>query len=62
MTNQATTDGEGSSVGTGESRYSIIRCESPGAEHLAVIWDRLEEQVLDVIDAVQAAKYARDDL
>lgn len=43
-------------------RYLIVPCETPGAEHLAVIWDRLEEQVFDVIDARMSAKLAEDDL
>jgi len=45
-----------------ESRYQIIPCEDEGAEGLSVIWDRLEEQVIDVIDARIAAKYVEDDL
>ena len=43
-------------------RYQIIPCEAEGAEHLAVIWDRIEKQVFDVIDARDAAKYAENDL
>ena len=33
------------------SRYLIVPCEADGCGDLAVIWDRLEEQVIDVIDA-----------
>lgn len=33
-----------------ESRYVIIPCEAEPS--LAVIWDRLEGQVFDVIDAL----------
>lgn len=32
------------------SRYLIIPCEADGCEGLAVIWDRQEEQVVEVID------------
>jgi len=42
-------------------RYRIIRCEAEGCEDLAVIWDNLEEQVIDVISASMAARYATDD-
>lgn len=41
-------------------RYLIIPCESEPA--LAVIWDRLEEQVFDVIDSREAAKHVEDAL
>lgn len=44
-----------------EDRYQIIPCEAEGAEHPSVIWDRLEEQVVDVIDAAEAARYAAPD-
>lgn len=40
-------------------RYLVSPCES--APDLAVIWDKLEEQVLDVIDSRMAARYAADD-
>jgi hypothetical protein len=36
------------------SRYLVIPCEGDGHGDLAVIWDRLEEQVVDVIDAKAA--------
>ena len=40
-------------------RYLVVPCDAePG---LAVIWDRLEEQVIDVIDARQSARYADED-
>lgn len=41
------------------SRYLIVPCETETG--LAVIWDRLEEQVIDVIDARQSARYAEED-
>ena len=34
-----------------DARYLIVPCEAEGCADLAVIWDRLEEQVVDVIDA-----------
>lgn len=40
-------------------RYLIVPCEAEAG--LAVIWDRLEEQVIDVIDARQSACYAEED-
>ena len=40
-------------------RYLIVPCEAEAG--LAVIWDRLEEQVIDVIDARQSARYAAED-
>lgn len=52
--------GEGDHAVT-EDRYQIIPCEAEGCEGLAVIWDRLEEQVIDVIDAAEAARYAAPD-
>lgn len=43
------------------SRYLIVPCEADGCGDLAVIWDRLEEQVIDVIDAKSSARYADED-
>ena len=43
------------------SRYLIVPCEAEGYGDLAVIWDRLEEQVIDVIDAGLSARYADED-
>ena len=43
------------------NRYLIVPCEAEGCEDLAVIWDRLEEQVIDVIDARVSARYADED-
>lgn len=40
-------------------RYLIVPCEAD--DGLAVIWDRLEEQVIDVIDARLSARYADED-
>lgn len=42
-------------------RYLIVPCEAEGCADLAVIWDRLEEQVVDVISAAPAARYAEED-
>ena len=42
-------------------RYLIVPCEGDGCGDLAVIWDRLEEQVIDVIDARLSARYADED-
>ena len=43
------------------SRYLIVPCDAEGCGDLAVIWDRLEEQVIDVIDARLSARYADED-
>ncbi|MDP3403139.1 MAG: hypothetical protein Q8S03_00535 [Brevundimonas sp.] len=43
------------------SRYLIVPCEADGCGDLAVIWDRLEEQVIDVIDARASARYSDED-
>jgi hypothetical protein len=43
------------------NRYLIVPCEADGCEGLAVVWDRLEEQVIDVIDAGLSARYADED-
>jgi hypothetical protein len=43
------------------NRYLIVPCEADGCADLAVIWDRLEEQVIDVIDARLSARYADED-
>ena len=43
------------------SRYLIVPCEAAGSEDLAVIWDRLEEQVIDVISARAAGRYSDED-
>ena len=43
------------------NRYLVVPCEAEGCEDLAVIWDRLEEQVIDVIDARLSARYADED-
>jgi len=44
-----------------QSRYLIVPCNADGCGDLAVIWDRLEEQVIDVIDASASARYADED-
>ncbi len=43
------------------NRYLIVPCEADGCDGLAVVWDRLEEQVIDVIDAGLSARYADED-
>ena len=43
------------------NRYLIVPCEAEGCGDLAVIWDRLEEQVIDVIDARLSARSADED-
>ncbi len=43
------------------SRYLIVPCDAEGCSDLAVIWDRLEEQVVDVISAASAMRYTDED-
>lgn len=43
------------------SRYMIVPCEAEGASDLAVIWDRQEEQVVDVICAYASSHYSEED-
>lgn len=43
------------------SRYMIVPCEAEGCSDLAVIWDRLEEQVIDVISAAASSLYSEED-
>ena len=43
-----------------DARYLIVPCDAEGCADLAVIWDRLEEQVVDVIDA-SAGRYTDED-
>jgi hypothetical protein len=42
------------------NRYLIVPCEGRSKD-LAVIWDRLEEQVVDVIDGRAAARWTEED-
>ena len=42
------------------SRYIIVPCDD-AASDLAVIWDRLEEQVIDVISAAASSRYSDED-
>ena len=42
-------------------RYIIVPCEADGSSDLAVIWDRLEEQVVDVISAAASSRYSDED-
>lgn len=41
-------------------RYMIVPCEAEG--DLAVIWDRQEEQVVDVISASASTRYSEEDV
>ena len=43
------------------SRYIIVPSEADGSSDLAVIWDRLEEQVVDVISAAASSRYSDED-
>ena len=43
-------------------RYMIVPCEAEGCADLAVIWDRLEEQVVDVISAAASSRYSDEDM
>ena len=40
-------------------RFMIVPCEAEG--DLAVIWDRQEEQVVDVISASASSRYSDED-
>ena len=42
------------------NRYLIVPCDGRSRD-LAVIWDRLEEQVVDVIDRRAAARWTEED-
>lgn len=42
-------------------RYLIVPCEADGCEDLSIIWDRLEEQVVDVISARATSRYSDED-
>lgn len=44
------------------SRYLIVPCEADGCGDLAVIWDRIEEQVIDVVSAAASARWSDEDL
>lgn len=50
------------SAAVNASRYIIVPCEADGSSDLAVIWDRLEEQVIDVISATAVARYSDEDM
>ena len=43
------------------NRYIIVPCEADGSSDLAVIWDRLEEQVVNVVSAAASARYSDED-
>ena len=49
------------SAAVNAARYLIVPCEADGCSDLAVIWDRLEEQVVDVIDVRASARYSDED-
>lgn len=42
-------------------RYLTVPCDADGCSDLAVIWDRLEEQVVDVINLSATAGYTVED-
>lgn len=42
-------------------RYLIVPCEAEGCQDLSIIWDRLEEQVVDVISAATLSRYSDED-
>jgi hypothetical protein len=42
-------------------RYLIVPCEAEGCRDLSIIWDRLEEQVVDVISAAALNRYSDED-
>ena len=44
------------------SRFLIIPCEAPGCEDLSVIWDSVEEQVIDVMTAAEVRAYSLESL
>lgn len=43
-----------------DARYLVVPCEAEGCADLALIWDRLEEQVVDVVNA-RARPYTDED-
>lgn len=49
------------SPATASDRYLVVPCDADGCADLAVIWDRLEEQVVDVIDARAPRRYSDED-
>lgn len=42
-------------------RYLTVPCDADGCSDLAVIWDRQEEQVVDVISLSASAGYTVED-
>ena len=48
-------------VAVAAQRYLIVPCEAEGCEDLSIIWDRLEEQVVDVISAAALNRYTDED-
>lgn len=44
------------------TRYLVVPCEAPDCRDLAVIWDTVEEQVVDVLTLDAARRYTGDDL
>ena len=43
-----------------QNRYLIVPCEGRSSD-LAVIWDRLEEQVVDVVNLKAAPRWTEED-
>ena len=44
-----------------ESRFLLVPCEAPGCEDLTLIWDRQEEQVIDVMSRAEVEADALPD-
>lgn len=45
----------------GADRFLIVPCEPPGCEDLTIIWDRQEEQVIDVMSRAEVEAYVLND-
>lgn len=43
-------------------RFLVVPCEAEGHADLAVIWDTLEQEVVDVVDARDAERWTEGDL
>lgn len=41
-----------------DGRFLLVPCEAPGCEDLTIIWDRQEEQVIDVMTRAEVDAYA----
>lgn len=42
-------------------RFLLVPCEAPGCEDLTIVWDRQEEQVIDVMSRAEVEAYALND-